>query len=93
MNVIHSCAHKIYTETINEAALSSEDDKRIILEDGIHTLTHGHLKLSQWNLFAFLDPNQRSGRSVNNFDFQFQNFVPEHEVYQMDLSVSFCFDL
>ena len=47
MNVIHSCAHKIYTETIDKVALSSEDDKRIILEDGIHTLAHGHLKLSQ----------------------------------------------
>ena len=28
MNVIHSCAHKIYTETINKVALSSEDDKK-----------------------------------------------------------------
>ena len=47
MNFIHSCAHKIYAETINKVALSSEDDKKIILEDGIHTLTHGHFKLSQ----------------------------------------------
>ena len=57
MNVIHSSAHKIYTETINKVALSSEDDKRIILEDGIRTLAHGHFKLSQRNLFACLDIN------------------------------------
>ena len=62
MNIIHSCAHKIYAETINKVAVSSENDKIIILEDGIHTLAHGHFKLSQLNLFACLGPNQRSGR-------------------------------
>ena len=42
MNVIRSCAHNIYTEKINKVALSCEDDKRIILEDGVHTLALGH---------------------------------------------------
>ena len=42
MNVIRSRAHNIYTEKINKVALSCEDDKRIILEDGVHTLALGH---------------------------------------------------
>ena len=44
MNVIKSHKHEILTETINKVALSSEDDKRIICEDKIHTLAHGHYK-------------------------------------------------
>ena len=42
MNVIRSHNHKIYTEEVNKVALSSNDDKRIILGDGVHTLAHGH---------------------------------------------------
>ena len=45
MNVIRSHRHEIYSERVNKIALSSEDDKRIILADGIHTLSHGHYKL------------------------------------------------
>ena len=44
MNVIRSRAHNIYTEKINKVALSCEDDKRIILEDGVLTLGHFKLK-------------------------------------------------
>ena len=32
INVIRSHSHNIYTETINKAALSVDDDKKIILE-------------------------------------------------------------
>ena len=42
MNVIRSHKHTVYTETVNKIALSHEDDKRVILEDGVHTLAHGH---------------------------------------------------
>ena len=38
MNVIRSHCHEIYTEEINKIALSSDDDKRFIMADGIHTL-------------------------------------------------------
>ena len=38
MNVIRSHCHEIYTEEINKIALSSDDDKRVIMADGIHTL-------------------------------------------------------
>ena len=47
MNVIRSHSHNIYTEKINKVALSGDDDKRIILEDGIHTLALGHFKIEE----------------------------------------------
>ena len=40
MNVIRSYNHEIYTEEVNKIALSP-DDKRHILEDGMHTLALG----------------------------------------------------
>ena len=42
MNVIRSHCHEIYTEEINKIALSSDDDKRVIMSDGIHTEAYGH---------------------------------------------------
>ena len=42
MNVIRSRKHEVGSERINKTALSSDDDKRIILEDGIRTLAIGH---------------------------------------------------
>ena len=44
MNVIRSRKHEVGSERINKTALSSDDDKRIILEDGIRTLAIGHYK-------------------------------------------------
>ena len=37
VNVIRSHCHEIYTEDINKIALSSDNDKRVIMVDGIHT--------------------------------------------------------
>jgi hypothetical protein len=45
MNVIRSDKHEVYTEEINKIALSADDDKRVIMDDGIHTLAYGHYKL------------------------------------------------
>jgi hypothetical protein len=42
MNVIRSHGHNVYSEEVYKIALSREDDKRIILEDGIHTKAIGH---------------------------------------------------
>ena len=42
MNVIRRHCHTIYTEEINKIALSSDDDKRVIMAVGIHTLAYGH---------------------------------------------------
>jgi len=44
MNVIRSRGHEIYTETLNKIALSANDDKRIIMDDCIHTLAYGHFR-------------------------------------------------
>ena len=37
MNVIRSPGHEIFSETVTKAALSCDDDKRFIREDGIST--------------------------------------------------------
>ena len=44
-NIIRSYEHEVYTEVVNKIALSSIDDKRYILDDGIHTLAWGHYKI------------------------------------------------
>ena len=46
-NIIKSYKHEVYTEEVNKIALSAKDDKRYILEDGIHTLAIGHYKLNE----------------------------------------------
>ena len=46
MNIIRSYNHEVYTEEVNKVALSAEDDKRYIMDDGIHTLAWGHYKLN-----------------------------------------------
>ena len=45
MNVMRGHCHEIYTEEINKIAISSDDDKRVIMADGIHTLAYGHTNL------------------------------------------------
>ena len=52
MNVIRSYDHEIYMEEVNKVALSTDDDKRYILEDGIHTLAWGHYKI---NSYSYMD--------------------------------------
>ena len=49
LNIIRSQCHEIYTEEINKIALSSDDDKRVIMADGIHTLACGHTNLKNCN--------------------------------------------
>ena len=39
---LRSHCHKIYTEEINKIVLSSDDDKRVIMFEGIHTQAYGH---------------------------------------------------
>ena len=41
MNVTRSHCHEIYTEESNKLAISSDDDKRVIMADGIHILAYG----------------------------------------------------
>ena len=42
MNVIRSHQHEIFSETVNKIALAADDDKRIILDDGVSTLAFGN---------------------------------------------------
>ena len=44
-NILRSYEHEVFTEEVNKIALSSIDDKRFILGDGIHTLAWGHYKI------------------------------------------------
>ena len=44
-NIIRSYKHEVYTEEVNKVALSANDDKRYILEDGISTLALRHYKI------------------------------------------------
>ena len=47
MNAIRSHCHEIYTEEINKIDLSSDDDKRVIMSDGIHTAAYGHTNFNK----------------------------------------------
>ena len=49
MNVIRSQCNEIYIEEINKITLSSDDDKRVSMADGIHTRAYGHTKLKNCN--------------------------------------------
>ena len=49
MNVIRCHCHEIYTEDINKIALSFDDDKRVIMADGIHILAYEHTNLKNCN--------------------------------------------
>ena len=42
MKGIKSFGHRMYTYESNKTSLSAFDDKRYILDDGIHTLVYGH---------------------------------------------------
>ena len=45
MVIIPSEKHELYTQQINKVALSAEDDKRVIMENGINTKAYGHYSL------------------------------------------------
>ena len=44
MYTIQSTKHELYTNKINKIALSGDDDKRVILQDRVHTLAISHYK-------------------------------------------------
>ena len=45
MNIIRSHRHEVYTVEVNKVALDRIDDKKHILEDGIHTLALEHYRI------------------------------------------------
>ena len=52
-HVIRSRMRDMYTEEVNKVALSAEDDKRVIMEDGIHTKAYGHYRLKTEGVYRF----------------------------------------
>ena len=47
MNIFQSYKHDVFSVEINKIALSANDDKRVILQDGVHTLAHSHFRTFQ----------------------------------------------
>ena len=47
MNLTRSHHHHVYVEEVNEVALSANDDKRMILQDGKLTLAVGHYEVNK----------------------------------------------
>ena len=60
----------MYTEEVNKVALSPKDDKRVIMEDGIHTLAYGHYRLKTEGARGFI-----------GFDIS----VPTESIHSIDL--------
>ena len=59
LNVMRSRNHEIFSETVEKVALSCENDKRFIKEDGIETFACGHKRISNtsyliplWEVFS-----------------------------------------
>ena len=73
MNVIRSHKHDIYTEEINKIALSAEDEKRVVLEDGIKTLAFGHYKLQ--NKLAMRQLKQKQEQKLKKVGESVKRFV------------------
>ena len=46
MNVIKSHCHEIFTEDVNKIAVSCNDNKRIVIDDQIHTFVQEHINLN-----------------------------------------------
>jgi hypothetical protein len=46
MNMIRSYKHQLYSVTLNKRSLSCFDDKRYLLDDGIHSWAYGHYRIS-----------------------------------------------
>ena len=44
---IRSFNHEVYSVCINKKTLNAEDDKRVILDDGINTVPHGHYMITE----------------------------------------------
>ena len=53
VNVIRSYNHEIYPEEVNKIALSYNDDKRHILEDGMHTLELYHYRIYKKYIYIY----------------------------------------
>ena len=62
MSRIQAKNHKLETYEINKVSLSCFDDKRFVLNDGIHTLAYFHKDLKK-----LIFTNKRSKKNSHNF--------------------------
>jgi len=46
INSIQSTKHNVYSKSMKKIVLNANDDKRVILKDGICTQPYGHYKLN-----------------------------------------------
>ena len=47
MDLIRSRSHNLYCETVRKKTLSSFDDKRYLLDDGLSSLAYGHYTIKE----------------------------------------------
>ena len=72
MNVIRSHKHDAYTEEVNKIALSANDDKRVKLEDGVHTKAHGYRNGSSLSFDGSLVQNDISTTIASEYNNAFR---------------------
>ena len=66
MKRIQAKKHKIGTYEIDKISLSCFDDKRYVLDDGIHTLAYFHKDSNDWKILWWLKNIVIIGRDYNN---------------------------
>ena len=66
MRRIQSKKHKIGTYEINKISLSCFDDKRFILDDGIHTLAYFHKDLKKNRFSQMIINKKRLSKMIIN---------------------------
>lgn len=64
MKSIRSYSHELYTVSLNKVSLSSYDNKRYVLEDGINTLAHGHYKIKQCDGFTYVSKGNIFSKNI-----------------------------
>lgn len=52
MNMIRSYNHRLFSVSVCKTTLSPYDDKRFVLDSGIHTLAHGHYTIKPFDTAA-----------------------------------------
>ena len=70
MNVFRSYHLDIYSMEVNKIALSADDDKRVILDNCIHTLAYAHYRnkeyvLVKYKMSFFPNPLKKSMSAVS----------------------------
>ena len=75
MLTIRSWHHELYTSELEKVVLSWDDDKRVILDDKIHSRAHGHFRLGLilWKLRMRIN-------MVNIIVYQYNIFIYQYNI-------------